>query len=449
MMNETIGENSQGIYIANRESQFREFICNLLKKQQIAEKYISTITDDEGMLEYGKAFTSKTIDAENNYEVYEQLGDAVGKKFIIKYFYQRFPLLKCPDGVKIVARLNINYGAKQSFFEIAKNLGFWQFISATNELRRKQMKSLCEDVFEAFLGVTEFLLDTRIMDGVGYPIVSTLLKSIFDDMPISLRYEDLYDAKTRLKELFDMYEDRLGPLQYVDDRKDELFISRVYRVDGGKYEIKHNGTVNKNRIIGGRMILIGEGIASLKSDAQQKASETALLTLNSQGHRKRSPPFYSLIEGNNGGEKEKITVESVIEQYGGKERLNVFAPDQINELRFLKHSSSLEKTTLLAHYCHQRNLDGVKLCLEHSADPNVPDSNGMKPLDLLFMGTVSESVVRDIMKLLFKHGDNKEIVDKVHDAYYVKYNLDYFKRMEESLVIVQIEEEEEEEEKKD
>ena len=175
----------QGIYIGNRGVSFKSFIVKLLKKGNLQEKYIEKLTNDEGMKKYSAAFTSSFLDEEENYEVYEQLGDLTGNKFIVWYMYRRFPQLKCPAGVKVVARLRINYGAKQSFSEIARNLGFWPFISAPHDIRQRKMKPLLEDVFEAFLGVTESILDEEVRFGVGYAIVYDILASIFDEMDIS------------------------------------------------------------------------------------------------------------------------------------------------------------------------------------------------------------------------------------------------------------------------
>ena len=37
----------------------------------------------------------------------------------------------------------------------------------------------------------------------GSNCVNKILEEIFNDIPISLKYEDLYDSITRLKEIFD------------------------------------------------------------------------------------------------------------------------------------------------------------------------------------------------------------------------------------------------------
>ena len=107
---------------------------------------------------------------------------------------------------------------------------------------------------EAFIGATAYILDNKIRQGVGYAIVYDILSSIFDSMEISLKYEDLYDSITRLKEMFDHFKDLIGTQekQFSKDERITTFI--VYRIfKGNRYEI-------------------GRGMAALKQDAEQKAA---------------------------------------------------------------------------------------------------------------------------------------------------------------------------------
>ena len=285
-------ETETVIYNAPRGAKFTQFIENLLSKSKIKKKYLKALLTSESMKEYSKAFTSITADEKENYEIFEQLGDVSANKFIVWYAYKRFPQLMCTLGVKVVARLRINYGARQSFSKIGDSLGFWEFISATEEERSHKKKDLLEDCVESFCGCTEYLLDKIFMPGVGYAIVAQILGAIFDTIPISLRYEDLYDAKTRLKELFDMYKD-LGTWAYISVRDDKLVTAKIYLVPKGMSKRAHERkTVNER----GQTVIIktplrgwveiGQGVAAKKSDAEQKAADSGLRHLNSKGYRK-------------------------------------------------------------------------------------------------------------------------------------------------------------------
>jgi len=268
---------TEELYHGPRDDTFKEFIFSLLKRAKLKTKYINVLLSDENLRQYSIAFTSITVDKTNNFEVYEQLGDLTANKFIVTYMYERFPKLFCTEGVKVVARLRINYGAKQSFYSLAEKLGYWKFISASVEERSSNMKPLLEDCFESFIGVTEYLLDSYFKrPGIGNAIVYKFLKSVFDEIPISLRYEDLIDAKTRLKELFDCNHE-LGVLDYEDERDEKLSISKVYRVV--------NGTGRKRKT-GGQRYLLGTGRGNLRPQSQQNAAKYALSYLKSKGIEK-------------------------------------------------------------------------------------------------------------------------------------------------------------------
>ena len=426
-------DEQKGIYLGSRGSDFKALISSILRKGGLKSKYIKMLTDPEAMKIYGCAFTSELVDPVNNYQVLEQVGDLSGNKFIVNYMYERFPHLDCAEGVKVVARLRINYGAKESFCEIARKLGFWEFISATNDLRQRKMKPLLEDVFEAFLGATERILDSRKRVGVGYAIVHDILASIFNEMDISLRYEYLYDAKTRLKELFDLHESSLGPLVYKEQKKDMITFATAFRVHGGKYAEKTdkfgNITVDKKRIVGGKYIKIGEGSAALKADTQQNAAAAALDLLKKQGWSKPVPSVYTRFN-NASDEKEASLDTQTIKKLWGSD---------MNALQTTREKSKYQskyQSTPLALYCRTRKIDGVKACLDLGADHNVPDSEGMFPTDLLFIGKTDESVVKKILKRMFKKTDTLKMHQQVFTVYFTGYVDDYFGKIVEKLVLI-------------
>lgn len=415
-------DEQKGIYLGSRGSDFKDLINSVLKKGNLKKKYRDMLTDDASMSIYASAFTSELVDPVNNYQVLEQVGDLTGNKFIVNYMYERFPQLDCAEGVKVVARLRINYGAKQSFSEIGRKLGFWPFISATNDLRQRKMKPLLEDVFEAFLGATERILDKKKRVGVGYAIVYDILATIFDDMNISLRYEDLYDPKTRLKELFDVNEDSLGPLIYKERKEDIVTFSSIYRVQECKYQKRPDGTLNKKKIISGKEIKIGEGFASLKTDAQQNAASCALENLKKQGWSKPAPEIYRRFN--------KGDSDSDIDLYDTKRIKQEW--NDINELQPSKEKTKYQhkyQTTPLAYYCKMRSVSAVESCMTLGADPNIPDSDGMYPCDLLFIGKTDENKVSSIIKLMTNGKKKLKVSKQVHNMYINEYVSEMFSKV--------------------
>lgn len=186
-----------------RDESFKSLIHGLLVKANLKKKYIAMFTDDSAMEIYNSVFTHKSIDAENNYEHYEILGDGTITKFLIWYFSERFPKIATSSGVKVLAQLRIKYGSKIMLAPIAEEYGFTKYISATKGEFDVSKTSLLEDVFEAFIGATELLVNTRIKKHVGYSVCYTLLQTLYDAKPIDISYEALNSPISRLKEIFD------------------------------------------------------------------------------------------------------------------------------------------------------------------------------------------------------------------------------------------------------
>lgn len=276
-------DKQEEIYLGTRGESFKNLITNLLKRGNIAPKYMKALTDENGIKKYSQAFTASSVDAINNYEMYEQLGDGYFHSFIVWYAYRRFPQLMCPKGVKVVARIKINYGSKQTFHALADKLGFWPFVSASVEQRGKNKKSLLEDVFEAFLGVTGLLLEEHSRPGVGYAIIYDILQSIFDELNISLSYNDLYDPKTRLKQTFDKYKD-LGEAGYILERDETNGLAVVTAC------IKPSNKAPRNQ-----WTKLAIGRAPGQKEAEQKAALQAIEVLKKRGFFRPPDPEYEFF----------------------------------------------------------------------------------------------------------------------------------------------------------
>ena len=196
-----------------------EFIRRVFRKSKIDPKYIDVLTNREALAIYRVAFTSNTVDSETNYELYEYMGDVAANAAVVMYFYEAFPQLRCPRSINILNRLKIVHVSRESFSNIAEDLGFWPHIrydasvAAEKPILKKSKEALLEDVFEAFVGATQIILiDAFGMVGVASQIIYNFIKPIFDAKEISFAPEDLYDAKTRLKELFEIRKNAPNPL---------------------------------------------------------------------------------------------------------------------------------------------------------------------------------------------------------------------------------------------
>jgi len=258
-------DSSEGILLSPgiRDDRFYSFIQQILLR---AGKFNSVILNKFFTLEhkklFEKAFTSKEFDSENNYEIYEFIGDSVLGNFFSSYFLKRFPILENSDGVKIIARLKIKYGSKTELSKIASSLQFWDYISCTDEERNKKKIHLLEDVFEAFVGVVYKITENIVGKYQGQQVIFLILEKIFDQINISLNREDLFDFKTILKEYFDKNKN-LGELKYQELPKNEnlIIITKVYAIQGNN------------------AVLMGIGSGTTKKASEQEAAKKAIAYL--------------------------------------------------------------------------------------------------------------------------------------------------------------------------
>ena len=189
-------QNQQPVVIYNgiRGESFKNLLVTILKRGKVNDSIIDKILDEEGLKLCEIAFTHPSVDNDINYEYLEFLGDGVINTAIVWYISKRFPQLKGSKGVKILARLKINLISKKSFSKCAQNLNLWDYISCSETIRNTCKKKVMEDVFEALFGAITYLMDTKIFQSSGYAVVYAIVSNLFDEMNISLKYEDLVNT---------------------------------------------------------------------------------------------------------------------------------------------------------------------------------------------------------------------------------------------------------------
>ncbi len=204
-LNMSRGDRGNLVPSMHENPSFRDMIRKTLRLGDLNEDHIELLTDKSAMIEFTKAFTTKTYDPYYNYEMYEIMGDATTNKVVVWYYLRRFPELM-QGGVKggmmgsvgIMGRLKIEGVKKEAYADFSKTLGFWEYIRMTKNEETQTLKHL-EDVFEAFCGCLEWLIETRVGEHCGYGIVYELMKKLLDDVEIDpYNYEELYDAKSKI-----------------------------------------------------------------------------------------------------------------------------------------------------------------------------------------------------------------------------------------------------------
>ena len=223
-------EDSKTIY-GDRTVKFENLIKNILLKANIDSGYIDILLKNMDI--YNKAFTSnsanligivKDENSENNYEIYETLGDVVFANFIYKYVLERFPELNATKDIPVINEIKKKYASKNEFSKITRKMGFLPYITCSVKEYKQQIEIL-EDTFESFLGSTCAILDSNIIIGAGYAVCYDILKSIYDDIDIHTNLYLLNSPMTNLKEIFDKNES-IKP-EYIKSKIGNLYNFKV------------------------------------------------------------------------------------------------------------------------------------------------------------------------------------------------------------------------------
>lgn len=266
--------NSQ--FSPQRGENFVEFISNILSKiSRIPPEKVSEYIKHIDIFE--QAFTHKTANENNNYEALEMIGDSILNFCVVEYLSNRFPDLMNTDGsgVGTLARLKINLVSKSVFSNFAEKLNFGDYIASDMLVRRDEMDSILEDTFEAFQGALITVIkkcDPNYRKGylVGLGPVYRIISYFLDSMEISLKYEDLYDAKTRFKNAMTM-----------NDLKSEISYSQM---------VDSNGRIVFTVIL--KMVLKTGPVQwkaqdFKKAGAEQLACDMAIESLKKMGYKTR------------------------------------------------------------------------------------------------------------------------------------------------------------------
>lgn len=273
------------IYLGDRGEAFKKLISGLLEMGGVKKHYREQLLSQEALVYFGSAFTHDSADSSNNYQLTETIGDSCLNKIVISYLLRRFPQLFSPLATDILTKLKITIIQTKVFSEIADSLDFWRFISCDQEIRASTVNKMAilEDVFESFIGSLEWFIDERFKIGVGYGICYAIVSKILDKREISLKYTDLVDSKTRLKELFDSLTLRgFGKIQYLNRNSNTAFVGPDKIYDIYILQTYPNGQTR----------VIGEGKNVIKINAEKEAAEQALKLLASEGFNKKVPDEY-------------------------------------------------------------------------------------------------------------------------------------------------------------
>lgn len=249
--NPQLGEIKKGI----RGPEFLTFIKNILVVEgKLTEEFANKIiSDEESMKLFDRAFTHKSANEIYNYELLELYGDKVVDYCILKFTSERFPKLRDgglnpPAAVRITSKLHL-YLRSKAFLALAGNkIGFYPYISINTHILKNQNENLkmYEDIFEAFMCVVDRVVNKFTKEEVGFIICYEILRSTFDKMDISLKYEFVYDSITILKEYAQKF--KATPTYTYARNAMKTFKLRVsYHTSEGIYTSDFGSTMNDDQ----------------------------------------------------------------------------------------------------------------------------------------------------------------------------------------------------------
>ncbi len=195
------------------DADFSTFIVMLFKRGRLNQEHIDLFITPASLEECrGTVFTHSSFDSVINYELNELVGDGIINSYIIQHLRKRFPRIK---SIKWLTRMKHNLASGKELARMCRAEGLEKFVRFGPEIeiiKNKQLNldlnfdylSILEDVMEAFTAwVVGRIEATGKSHGVAIQVIHNILDTFFNAKEISLRYEDVFDPISRLKEMYE------------------------------------------------------------------------------------------------------------------------------------------------------------------------------------------------------------------------------------------------------
>lgn len=261
---------------------FKEFITKLLRQARVKKNMINLMTQEENLIEFRLSFVHNSYDPEVNYNLFKYEGVTALDLIVVEYFARRFPdvhsekwltnmkhtLISKKQGVGNLANISISDGYSDFILyggKIKESLEKYPD-KDKNPLYLKMLG----DVVKAFTGALVRIFDKVKGRGVGVVVAYNYIVYHLNQISISVDYADIFNYKSRLKELYDSY-------GWVFDKS----ISVVFDQESGEHVATIVGYPKGNRSRDPRNeVKLSTSSGRTKKDAEQQASKLALEKLD-------------------------------------------------------------------------------------------------------------------------------------------------------------------------
>nr|QBK85719.1 MAG: ribonuclease III [Marseillevirus LCMAC101] len=275
---------------------FKEFIVRFLKLGRVNDDMIGKFTDKKSMKQFRYAFIHKSYGGEEISGLSKYLGDVVVDNCITSYLKKRFQQIV---SVKYLTRLKHNITENDLLGLCVEKTGILKYILYGDKIQETMDRyenhlhdsdvytRLLKGAFSALIGVMVTIIDSKIIEGAGYPVAYNIIFHYLNKISISLDYESVFDPKTRLKEVYDKR-------RWTDSKwsiKKEL-ITRENKDNRTWHTVIYGYPYGGKGRDPNLREIIGEGEGTNIKKSQDRASENALITLRSVGiHEVRPDPY--------------------------------------------------------------------------------------------------------------------------------------------------------------
>jgi len=192
-----------------QRDDFRDFIISLLKRGGV-KKQLDNFTDNESMEAYRLACVDTTKDETYNFEPFEFVGDTILNLAVALYIKERHPeiinvgwmtkIKHYTVSNKIIAEFAVKHGYDK-FAVFAPGITR-AYLDETRKSSGGYMGTIA-DIFEAILGAVSEVINKKTKSHVGISVAIQIVYSVLDEEGLETDLEKVYDAKSRLKELYD------------------------------------------------------------------------------------------------------------------------------------------------------------------------------------------------------------------------------------------------------
>ncbi len=269
------------------DPEYVKFLEMLLRRGKLKDANIHKILDESNLVEFNKARTHSSWDPIDNHQLYEFLGDVVINEFVAFYIRERYPRV---ISVKWLTRIKHYAISKKQLAILARAEGLEKHILhkilVPNVMENSiEYMSVLEDIMEAFFGCLVISMkNVGFHHGAAVEVSHNILRSFFDVDDINMEYTVVFDAISRLKEL---YESKPKPYKWPTT-KDQLY---KFGKNGNLHVVALYGWPKGNRTVTpeNRVVLATATDTDIDR-AKQAASAKALKVLDSSYGIQEFPP---------------------------------------------------------------------------------------------------------------------------------------------------------------